>query len=256
VADRVDLQINDGIARLTLSNPRKLNALTFGMYDQMVSACTRLHDDPDVRVVILRGGGRAFAAGTDIGQFVGFDASDGIGYEHRTAEVLDALAGLPMPVIGAVEGPAVGAGLALALVCDIVLATPDAVFGAPVAQTLGNCLSPGIVGRLYATIGRARARELLMTASTVDAARAHTYGLVTAIVDRDEFEHRLTETAERMTTLAPLTLTALKEVDRRLMRAFDGIGADDIYRTCYGSHDFREGVAAFRAKRPPHWQGR
>lgn len=252
---RVDLLVDGVYARLTLSNPGRLNALTFTMYDQLLEACARLRDG-DVRVVTIRGaGGAAFAAGTDIAGFAGFDAADGVAYEHRTAAVLDALGGLPMPVIAAVEGPAVGAGLALTLACDLVLATPEAVFGAPVARTLSNCLSPGVVGRLYATVGRTRARQLLMTATTLDAQRARDYGLVAEIVDRERLDRHLAETQQRLAALAPLTLRAFKEVDRRLMQCIDQIEADDLYRMCYGSRDFSEGVAAFTQKRAPRWQG-
>lgn len=252
---RVELLVEGAFARLTLANPGRLNALTFTMYDQLIQACDRLRDSA-VRVVTVRGDGGAFAAGTDITGFAGFSADDGVAYEHRTAAVLDALAGLPMPVIAAVEGPAVGAGLALALACDLVLATPDAVFGAPVARTLGNCLSPAIVGRLYATVGRTRARHLLITATTVDARRAHDYGLVTEVVDREGLDERLGDTQRRLAALAPLTLRAFKEVDRRLMRCFDQVEADDLYRMCYGSEDFGEGVAAFTQRRAPGWRGR
>lgn len=253
----VELRVDAAFASLTLSNPARHNALTFAMYDELLAACTRLRGDTGVRVVTVRGdGGRAFAAGTDIAGFTNFGAAEGVDYEHRTAAVLDALAGLPMPVIGAVEGPAVGAGLALVLACDLVLATPDAVFGIPVARTLGNCLSPAIVGRLYAAVGRTRARHLLMTAATIDARRALEYGLVTELIERDQFDQQLAERAQRLAALAPLTLAAFKEVDRRLLRVIDEIDADDVYRTCYGSRDFREGVEAFTRKRAPDWQGR
>jgi enoyl-CoA hydratase/carnithine racemase len=254
---RVELSVADAYATLTLANPARRNALTFAMYDQLLAACDRLRDEPGVRVVTIRGeGGESFAAGTDISEFAGFDAAAGVAYERRTAVVLDALAGLPMPVIAAVEGPAVGGGLAIVLGCDLVLATPDAVFGAPVARTLGNCLSPGIIARLYATVGRARARHLLITASTLDAPAALDCGLVSAVVERDRFDTELAALRASLAGLAPLTLRAVKEVDRRLLRLADGIDADDLYRDCYGSRDFREGVAAFLAKRAPQWQGR
>ncbi len=255
---RVDLKITGAVARLTLSNPSKLNALTWRMYDELIDGCQALAGDGNVRAVVLRGGGgRAFAAGTDIAQFTDFDgAEDGLAYEHRTAEVLAAVAALPMPVVAAVEGPAVGAGLALALCCDVVIATPDATFGAPVARTLGNCLSPTVVGRLYASIGRARALAMLMTARTVPAEQAQHDGLVSAVVERAEFGSYLEQLSAQLAQAAPLTLAAFKETDRRLLAGFDAVAADDIYRRCYGSRDFGEGVAAFLAKRPPQWQGR
>lgn len=260
--ERVGLDIDGPIARIVLSNPAKLNALTYGMFDQLIAACSAVTEAAaaeQVRVAVLRGdGGRAFAAGTDITEFTAFGsdaAADGIEYEHHTAAMLGAVSALPVPVIAAVEGPAVGNGLALALCCDLVIARDDATFGAPVARTLGNCLGPAVVGRLYAAVGRPRALALLMTASVIDAAAAAASGLVTEVVPAERFDQQVEDTAARIAGLAPRTLAAFKEADRRLLRALDSIPADDIFASCYGSDDFREGVAAFLAKRRAKWTG-
>jgi enoyl-CoA hydratase len=257
VSDQVRLEADGPVARITISNPAKLNALTFRMYGELAEASRELARATDVRVVVLRGdGGRAFAAGTDIAEFTGFDgAADGIEYEHRTAEVLEAVRAIEVPVIAAVEGPAAGGGLALALCCDIVIAREDATFGAPIARTLGNCLSPYVIGLLYATIGRTRARAMLTTAATVDAQTALAWGLVAEVVPAGRFTGHVQDTCMRIASLAPCTLRAHKEVDRRLTRVLGGVQADDIYASCYGSGDFREGVAAFLAKRAPRWSG-
>jgi enoyl-CoA hydratase/carnithine racemase len=205
---------------------------------------------------VLTGAGDAFAAGTDIAEFTAFDGAAGVDYEHRTAQVLDAVCAIPVPVIAAVEGPAAGGGLALALCCDIVIAREDATFGAPIARTLGNCLSPRFIGLLYATIGRARARAMLTNAATVDARTALAWGLAAEVVPAARFTGHVEDAAARIASLAPCTLRAHKEIDRRLTGAFDAVAADDIYAACYGSGDFREGVAAFLAKRAPQWSGR
>lgn len=260
---RVDLVVDGPVARIVISNPAKLNALTYPMFDQLIAACGAVTDAAGagkVRAAVLRGdGGRAFAAGTDIAEFTAFSAdaaADGVEYEHRTAAMLGAVSALPVPVIAAVEGPAVGNGLALALCCDLVIARDDATFGAPVARTLGNCLSPAVIGRLYAAVGRPRALALLMTASIIGAPAAAEAGLVTEIVPGERFDQHVEDTAARIAALAPRTLAAFKEADRRLLRALDSVPADDVYASCYGSDDFREGVAAFLAKRPPEWTGR
>jgi enoyl-CoA hydratase/carnithine racemase len=263
---QVHLEIDGPVARIVLANPDKLNALTYVMFDQLIAACgevTSAARSGQVRVAVLRGdGGRAFAAGTDIAEFSDFRAdgpgggADGVEYEHHTAAMLGAVAALPVPAIAAVEGPAVGNGLALALCCDIVIAREDATFGAPVARTLGNCLSPAVIGRLYAAIGRSRALALLMTASLIDAPAAAAAGLVSEVVPREAFGRHVEDTAARIAGLAPRTLAAFKEADRRVLRALDSIPADDIFASCYGSDDFREGVAAFLAKRPAKWTGR
>ncbi len=245
-------------AHLTLSNPRQRNALTMGMYDQLELACEEIDADPEVRVTVLRGaGGRAFAAGTDIREFRGFTSgADGVAYEKRVGRAVERLASVRMPVVGAVEGPAVGAGIALSACCDLVLCTPDAVFGAPIARTLGNCLAPAVVARLYASLGRARTLRALLTAELIGAQEALAAGFVQEVVEREEFDERVAATCAGIARGAPLTLAALKEADRRVLAASAPGPADDLYELCYGSRDFREGVSAFLAKRSPDWQGR
>lgn len=245
------------VARLTLSNPRQRNALTLEMYDQLRQACDEIDAASDVRVTVLRGaGGRAFAAGTDIREFRGFTGRDGVEYERRVGSAVERLAALRMPVIAAVEGPAVGGGLALTVSCDIVVCTPDSVFGAPIARTLGNCLAPGVIARLYASLGRPRTLRALLTARLISAQEAHEAGLVGEIVDADGLDEHLDGLTARIAGCAPLTLAALKEADRRVLSAAAPGKADDLYELCYGSRDFREGVSAFLDKRPPEWEGR
>ncbi|WP_181766676.1 enoyl-CoA hydratase [Streptomyces albidus (ex Kaewkla and Franco 2022)] len=245
-------------ARLTLSNPRQRNALTLGMYDQLEQSCEEINADEEIRLTVLRGaGGRAFAAGTDIREFRSFTTgADGVAYEKRVGRAVEGLAALRMPVIAAVEGPAVGAGIALTACCDLVLCTPDAVFGAPIARTLGNCLAPGIIARLYASLGRARTLRALLTAELVTAQEAHDAGLVQEIVEPGDLDEHLARLCERIARCAPLTLAALKEADRRVLAASAPGPAEDLYELCYGSRDFHEGVAAFLDKRPPVWEGR
>ncbi|SCK44240.1 enoyl-CoA hydratase [Streptomyces sp. WMMB 322] len=245
------------VAWLTLSNPRRHNALTLEMYDQLHRACEEIDAACDVRVTVLRGaGGRAFAAGTDIREFRGFTGRDGVEYERRVGSAVERLAALRMPVVAAVEGPAVGGGLALTVSCDIVVCTPDSVFGAPIARTLGNCLSPTVIARLHASLGRARTQHALLTAQLISAQEAHEAGLVAQITDAEGLDAHLAGLTARIAGCAPLTLAALKEADRRVISASAPGTADDLYELCYGSRDFREGVSAFLDKRPPEWEGR
>jgi enoyl-CoA hydratase len=273
-------------ARVVLSNPGRRNALTLDMYDRLHQACEEIDASPDVRVTVLRGaGGRAFAAGTDIREFRDFTGADGVAYERRVGRAVERLASLRMPVIAAVEGPAVGGGFALAACCDIVVCTPDSVFGAPVARTLGNCLAPAVVARMYACLGRARTLRALLTAELVGAREALEAGFVSAIAGADgdgdgdddsgtgasadrgpgdgdsgdaggELDRHVARLVARIAGCAPLTLAALKEAYRRVLAASAPGPAEDLYELCYGSRDFREGVSAFLDKRPPRWQGR
>ncbi|WP_158228169.1 enoyl-CoA hydratase [Pseudonocardia sp. MH-G8] len=247
------------VLHVELANPARRNALTWEMYDELQKICVAARADADLRVVVVRGAGEAFAAGTDIAQFTEFSgAADGLDYERRVGAVLEDLLAVPVPVLGVVDGPAVGGGLAIAACCDVLVATDRAVFGAPIARTLGNCLAPAVVARLQQRLGAGRTTAMLMTARTVDAAEAATAGFVHAVVPPEELDTAAAELTRRLATGAPRTLAGLKEIDRRLAAADGaaGVDADDVLADCYGSADFREGVAAFVARRRPEWTGR
>jgi enoyl-CoA hydratase/carnithine racemase len=244
-----------GTLNVVLSNPRRRNALTWRMYDRLLSVCDEVGADETVRVVVLRGGGDAFAAGTDIRQFVDFrGGADGVAYERRIALVLRRLLGLRVPLLGVVTGPAVGAGLALAAVCDILVATPEATFGVPIARTLGNCIPAAVVARLQRRLGAGRTMAMLLTARSLPASEAAVAGFVSAVLPGPELEAGVRDLARRIEAGAPLTLAALKEIDRRLAGA--DVADEDLLERCYGSADFREGVSAFLDHRAPQWEGR
>jgi enoyl-CoA hydratase/carnithine racemase len=246
------------ILRLWLSNPGRRNAITWPMYDDLERIRERVDSDSGIRVVVLRGtGGESFAAGTDIRQFTEFTtAEQGVEYEHRVGRVLESLLAIRVPVVAVVEGPAVGAGLALAACCDLIVATSDAVFGAPVARTLGNCLPPAVVARLHQRLGACRTMAMLLTSRLLPATEAATAGLVYEVLDREVLDEKVEQLLATIRRNAPLTLAAFKEIDRRILRDGPGVDADDVLASCYGSSDFREGVAAFLDHRTPHWEGR
>src|SRR5229473_8534624 len=159
------------LAILTFNRPEARNAMTWEMYQALVDACERVDADAGVRVLILRGaGGKAFVAGTDIAQFQSFrDREDGLKYEERLDHVLDRLERVTKPTIAQVQGVAAGGGCAIALACDLRVATPEASFGIPIARTLGNCLSSATCGRLLDLLGSHRVKELLFTGRLMTA---------------------------------------------------------------------------------------
>src|SRR6266850_6153799 len=162
------------IATLTFNRPEARNAMTWEMYEALVAACERVDGDADLRVLVFRGaGGKAFVAGTDIAQFQSFnDREDGIKYEERLDRVLDRLERVAKPTIAQVQGVAVGGGCAIALTCDLRVATPEASFGIPVARTLGNCLSGASCSRLVDLVGPAAMKDLMFTGRLVGAVEA------------------------------------------------------------------------------------
>jgi enoyl-CoA hydratase len=245
------------VAHVVFDRPAARNAMTWTMYDQLRGACERIAADPEVRAAVFRGaGGKAFVAGTDIAQFLEFkSAQDGVDYERRMEPYFAAVEDLQVPTLAVVEGWAVGGGLAIAAACDLRIATPGARFGMPIARTIGNCLSIANYARLVAGLGEARTRKMLMLAEMVTAEEAAQAGFVAEVVDAAEIDARVGALCAQLVANAPLTLKATKEALRRLRRS--GLPADeDLIRLCYGSEDFRSGVAAFVTKGTPRWSGR
>jgi enoyl-CoA hydratase len=251
-------EIHGAIATLTFDRPEARNALTWGMYDALLAACERVDADPAVRVMIVRGEGDAFAAGTDIGQFRDFrTGEDGVAYERRLDGALDRLEAVRCPTIARVQGPAVGGGCAIALTCDLRVCTARARFGVPIARTLGNCLSISTCARLANLIGPARVMDIICTARLLDAAEAHALGLVTRLVDETALDTAVDELAATIVHHAPLTMSTTKAMLRRLHahQRPPRDASDDLVARCYASADFHEGVEAFLARRPPQWRG-
>ena len=251
---------NDGpMAVLTFNRPEARNAMTWEMYQAVVDACAAVESDTSVRVLILRGaGGKAFVAGTDIAQFQTFStAQDGLDYERRIDAVIHALESVSKPTIAQIDGATTGGGLALAVACDLRICTADSRFGVPIARTLGNCLSAANHARCLDLIGPARLKDLLFTGRLIDGHEALAAGLVNRVVERSELEEAVRATAETIAANAPLTLKATKEMVRRILQhgRIPSVDGHDLIVSCYTSADFKEGVTAFLAKRPPQWTG-
>jgi len=250
------LERTGAVAIMTLSRPRALNALTWAMYQQMETHLESLSTNEGIRVIIIRGDGKAFAAGTDIAQFQGFTGADGVLYERKMAAIIEKVYNFPKPIIAAIHGYAVGAGIVLSSVCDLRYATPTAQFGAPIARTLGNGLSLKNYQHIADAFGTMRTKEMLFTASLLSAEEALQCGFLTAIVEEERIFAYVLEVAQQMCALAPLTLWATKEAQRRIEATQNAIPFDDVLARIYESQDFAEGVRAYVEKRKPQWQGR
>lgn len=253
----VHLNIAAGAAAILFDRPEARNAMTWQMYQQLGQHVEKLRSDHAVRVVTLRGaGGQAFVAGTDIAQFTDFGTGDdGVAYEQRIDACIGLLESLPQPTVAVVDGWCVGGGLAIATACDFRIVSRKARFGVPIARTLGNTLSVANLARLFAAFGQARVKRMLMLADTIDADEALACGYAFAVHAPDEIDNATAALTERLAALAPVTQATIKEGLRRLVSAQLPAG-DDLIRQCYGSEDFREGVAAFIAKRTPDWKGK
>jgi enoyl-CoA hydratase/carnithine racemase len=253
---QVHLQIEGPVASVTFDRPEARNAMTWAMYQQLRAHCEKLREDRSVRVVRFQGaGGEAFVAGTDIAQFQDFKSGkDGVEYEHRIDGTMQLLAALPMPTVAVVQGWCIGGGLAIASTCDFRIATPASKFGVPIARTLGNCLSMANVAGLVAAFGRPRVQRLLLLADLIGAEEAQACGYVLEIAAPEQVEAVAQKLCGKLASLAPVTQEVSKEALARLLK-HSLPDAEDLIRRTYGSEDFREGVAAFMAKRPPAWKG-
>jgi enoyl-CoA hydratase len=251
---RFELDGRVGVA--TIDRTERRNALDSEHCDQLRSA---LDEHRDLLAVVVTGAGTAFCAGADLGTRF----SDGGGRGADTFRpafelVLDTVVDYPAPVIAAIHGPAIGAGMQLAVACDIRVAGPDARLAIPGGR-LGILLSPTNITRLGVLVGQGAARDFLLTGRSVDAQEAVGVGLVQRLAD--DPLHAARELAQEIAGLAPLTVRGHKRA-LNLVAAAAGVGAgaraeiEALERAAFASNDLEEGMAAFAEKRPPRFEGR
>jgi enoyl-CoA hydratase len=244
---------------VAFNRPAAHNALTFDMYERLGEICAGISADGSVRALIVTGaGGRAFGAGTDISLFRDFrSGEDGLAYEARMEAMFHRLERCPVPIIAAIPGICTGGAAVIASACDLRLATRNLRFGFPIARTLANCLSAANIARVALLTGVGRAMDMLLTTRLIEAEEALAIGLVSELLDTpDALMARARALAQQMATQAPLTMRAGKEVVRRMREKFAAVEDQDLIALCYGSADFREGLDAFLAKRPPRFAGK
>lgn len=246
------------VAHLELVNP-PLNLVTRQLTEELQRALAELARADDVRVVVVSGRGeRAFCAGSHIGEFEGLKGRVAEGKLLIEKLVYRALADLSMPTIAAIEGDALGGGLELALCCDLRVASERARLGLPEVRL---AVIPGSGGtqRLPRVVGMARAKELILTGSILDAAEAERIGLVSRVVPAGQAVAAANELADEIAQRGPLAVREAKRlIDTALDRDLDaGLAAElDSSERIFSSEDMLEGAKAFFEKRPPDYRGR
>lgn len=258
LAGNILCQRDGAIATVTLFNPDKLNALNAAMWRRLRETMLALATDTDLRCVILRGEGTAFAAGGDLEEFrtARADVDRALAYHEAVGEALAAIEACPHPTVAAILGPCVGGGLEIACACDLRIAGETARFGAPIMK-LGFSMYPGELAGLLRLAGPAVAKEILLEGRLLTAAEAHAKGLLTRVVADGGVEQETLATAQRIAEGAPLVarwhkqwISRLQE-DRPLTLEEKRASFDFLV-----TEDYAEGLAAFLAKRPPRFTGR
>ncbi|MGF7160820.1 enoyl-CoA hydratase/carnithine racemase [Rhodoligotrophos appendicifer] len=247
------------IARLTIDNEARRNAMTLEMWEQLADLVVEAGDDPETRLIVLTGAGdRAFCAGADISQFAEKRQADGAAaYDIAVARAQSTLFAAAKPTIAIIHGACHGGGVGLALCCDLRLATSDAHFRIPAAR-LGLGYAFSNVELVVQRLGVSGAADLLFSSRKINAAEALRLGIVTNLFDDVDAKGSISEYVQMIAENAPLTLLAVKgallelakpEAERNRDRV------DSLVAACIESRDYAEGQAAFREKRQPQFSG-
>ncbi len=258
MSDTVLQERSEGVLTLTLNRPDALNAFTVEMKEALLASLKDAARDREVRVLVLTGAGRAFSAGQDLKERQGPDVND-LGTELRTRynPIILAMRRLEKPIIGAINGVAAGAGISVALACDIVIASEKASFIEAFTR-VGLVPDTGSSWFLPRLVGYARAAEMMFSADPVDATTAERIGLVNRVVAAEDLASEASAMAVKLAQSAPLALALAK---RALNRALDtsleeALDFEAQLQSVAGrSNDHREGVTAFVEKRPANFTG-
>lgn len=254
--------LSNGVARLTLNRPDRLNSFNVQMHEEVRDVLQKLASEPAARVLVLTGAGRGFCAGQDLGDRAvapgGQDVDLGASVENYYKPLVLALRNLPMPVIAAVNGVAAGAGANIAFACDLVIATRSASFVQGFSK-LGLVPDSGGTWSLPRLVGNARALGLALLAEKLSAEQAAQWGLIWRCVDDSEFKDTIESLAAQLAAAPTRGLARTKQAiyeswGRSIEQQLDQ--ERDFQRELGRSQDYSEGVAAFTEKRAPKFTGR
>ena len=259
--ETIKVEHSDGIATITLNLPDRLNPIGVKMINEIIQACDEIEQGREARVIVFTGAGRSFCAGADLE-----DLQKTMSFKPAELEsslrlwflLVWRIKNVELPTIAAVNGHALGGGFALALACDIRMASDDAKAGAVFVQRGASSADMGVSWILPRLVGAGRAAELMMTGDVIDAATAERIGLFNHVVPRDRLMEATMEMAGKLAAGPPLGLKFTKRALKRSV--WEGLQGqldfeNDTQSLCFLSEDFHEGVTSFFEKRPPKLRG-
>jgi enoyl-CoA hydratase len=261
LTERIIAEKQGAVGRIVFNNPAKRNAISIDMWEAIPTVLDRFEQDPEIRVIVVSGeGDKAFVSGADVSQYEKQRAStqDVRHYEEIAEGAQLRFQNSDKVIIAMIRGYCLGAGVNIALTCDLRLAADDAKFGVPAAK-LGLGYRASSAKNMVDTIGPSHTREMLITGRQFSAAEAKAMGLVHRVAPAAELEALVLEYCSMIAVNAPLTIRASKRIIRELMKsstAFDAQACAALVKQCFDSQDYIEGRRAFMEKRKPLFRGR
>jgi len=261
LTERIIAEIQGPVGWLVFNNPAKRNAISIDMWEAIPKVFDRFEQDPEIRVIVLRGeGDKAFVSGADVSQYEKQRSSaEGIQYyEEIASRVQERFQNCDKVLVAMIRGYCLGAGVNIALCCDLRLAADDARLGIPAAK-LGLGYRASSLKNLVDVIGPANAREVLLTGRQFNADEAIAMGFVHRVAPVAGLDALVLEQCAMISDNAPLTIRASKRIVRELMKsstAFDAQACAALVKQCFESQDYIEGRRAFMEKRKPVFQGK
>lgn len=249
------------IGRIVISNPKKLNAMTLAMWQEIPKVLKQLDEDSAVRVIVIMGDGdKSFISGADISQFDGLrDAEEAqLAFNRAVKEAYEAPILCSKPVIACIQGLCYGGGLGFAAACDIRICSDDSTFRMPAAR-LGLAYPLDGVKRFMDIIGAANTADIFLSARPFNAVQALQMGFVSQVHPFEQFESLTSTYIQMVSENAPLTMTAAKSAINHFLKGpseGDVSQINVLIESCYSSEDYSEGRKAFAEKRTPQFKGR
>ncbi len=250
---KITVQESAGMAIITIYRPHLKNALTSKMWKELNVVGKKILENPKNKVVLLRGSGTQFTAGSDIKEFHQMSLDEAEEAFVHMEQAISTFENLPIPTVGVINGPAMGAGLELALACDIRIGSENAKMGIPVGK-LGITLNNKFAKRLVDLIGPARTKDLVYTGRIFNAEEAYEYGMLNYLVSEKQLDRFAMTKGKIISEQSPSSLLAIKRAVATNINSIQKFWGEDT--KFVDAYDFPEGVASFVEKRKPKFKPR